>query len=81
MGNVGRPKVLVELTEEERRTLMRWSRRAKSSQTLATRSRILLASADGLTNVVAAAQCGRLLSCLIEVEPSSLGLSRAGQVS
>ena len=33
------------LTEQERETLQRWSRRAKSSQALALRSRIVLACA------------------------------------
>ena len=33
-------------------------RRAKSSQVLATRSKIVLASAEGLTNKEAAARCG-----------------------
>ena len=35
------------LTEEEREQLLRWSRRAKSAQALALRSRIVLACADG----------------------------------
>lgn len=49
---------MLELTDEKRAALVRWSRWAKSSQALAMRSRIVLASADGLTNVVAAARCG-----------------------
>jgi transposase-like protein len=48
----------LELSEEERETLERWSRRRKSSQALAARSRIVLACAEGLTNVAAAARCG-----------------------
>jgi len=39
------------LTDEERETLGRWSRRATSSQALASRSRIVLACAEGLSNV------------------------------
>jgi hypothetical protein len=58
MANVGRPKALLELTDEERAALVRWSRRSKSSQALATRSKIVLASAEGLTNVAVAARCG-----------------------
>jgi transposase/transposase-like protein len=38
------------VTEEERDQLVRWSRRAKSSQALALRSRIVLACADGSDN-------------------------------
>jgi transposase len=38
------------LTEQERATLTRWSRRAKSAQVLAMRSRIILACAEGASN-------------------------------
>ena len=41
---------MVELTEAEREQLLRWSRRAKSAQALALRSRVVLACADGLSN-------------------------------
>jgi DNA-binding CsgD family transcriptional regulator len=44
------------LTEEERRTLVRWSRRAKSSQALALRSPIILACGEGLSNKAVAAK-------------------------
>lgn len=50
MARTGRPKAALELTDEERVELVRWSRRAKSSQALALRSRIVLACADGLAN-------------------------------
>jgi transposase len=51
MPKTGRPKAELVLTEEERATLVRWSRRAKSSQTLALRCRIVLACAEpGATN-------------------------------
>jgi len=43
------------LSDEERETLQRWSRRAKSSQVLAMRSRIVLACAGGAANVDVAA--------------------------
>jgi transposase len=48
MARVGRPMPLVVLTDVERETLERWARRAKSSQVLALRCRIVLACADGL---------------------------------
>src|SRR5207244_218057 len=51
MPKTGRPKAELVLTEQERDTLTRWSRRAKSSQALALRCRIVLACADGLSNV------------------------------
>jgi hypothetical protein len=35
------------LTDDERATLQRWARRAKSSQALALRCRIVLACAEG----------------------------------
>jgi transposase len=51
--------VELALTDEERDQLMRWSRRAKSSQALALRSRIVLACAEpGVTNVQVAADLG-----------------------
>jgi len=40
----------VVLTDEERSVLVGWSRRRKTAQALALRSRIILASADGGTN-------------------------------
>jgi transposase len=46
MAGVGRPKELLVLSEDERETLLRWSRRAKSSQALAQRCRILLGCAE-----------------------------------
>lgn len=46
----GRPKAELILTETERGTLQRWSRRPKSSQFLALRSRIVLACGRGLSN-------------------------------
>jgi transposase len=47
----GRPKSDLVLTDEEREQLTRWSRRAKSSQALALRARIVLAcAASGVTN-------------------------------
>ena len=38
------------LTEQERAQLERWSRRARSSQVLAQRCRIVLGCADGMSN-------------------------------
>ena len=46
------------LTEDERDQLIRWSRRAKSSQALALRSRIVLACADGADNKTVATKLG-----------------------
>jgi transposase len=46
----GRPKVELILTETERESLQRWSRRPKSSQFLALRSRIILACGRGSSN-------------------------------
>ena len=46
------------LTEDERDQLTRWSRRAKSSQALALRSRIVLGCADGLDNKTVADRVG-----------------------
>src|SRR5215211_2597965 len=58
MAERGRPKALLVLSDEERETLVRWSRRAKSSQALALRCRIVLACAEGKANKVVAAELG-----------------------
>ena len=50
MARTGRPPAVVALTEQERDQLVRWSRRAKSSQALAQRCKIVLACADGVSN-------------------------------
>jgi transposase len=50
MPRTGRPKALLVLTDEEREQLGRWARRAKSSQALALRSRIVLGCGEGLSN-------------------------------
>src|SRR5450830_1414144 len=62
MARTGRPKVELVLTEDERDQLTRWSRRAKSSQALALRSRIVLACADGADNKTVAAWTGSWMS-------------------
>jgi transposase len=58
MARAGRPTVRVELSEEERATLQRWRRRHSTSQALALRARIVLACAEGATNIEAAGQVG-----------------------
>jgi hypothetical protein len=60
MAGTGRPKAPLTLTQDERQTLTRWSRRAKSSQALALRCRIVLACATGATNKQVAAELGRV---------------------
>lgn len=50
MARRGRPTVAIVLSENERETLVRWSRRASSAQALALRCRIVLACAEGATN-------------------------------
>ncbi|MET8957863.1 IS630 family transposase [Streptomyces sp. NPDC004393] len=50
MAKSGRPKSELVLSDEERVTLQRWERRAKSSQALALRCRIVLACAEGASN-------------------------------
>lgn len=46
----GRPKKPLVLTDEERVKLEQWSRRPKTAQRLALRSRIVLRCAEGLPN-------------------------------
>ena len=45
VARMGRPVAEVTLTEEQRETLLRWSRRANSAQALALRCRIVLGCA------------------------------------
>jgi transposase len=52
----GRPKAELTVSDQERATLLRWARRAKSAQVLAMRSKIVLACADGKSNKEIAAQ-------------------------
>jgi transposase len=58
MARTGRPKAELILSETERDTLTRWARRAKTSQALALRSKIVLACAEGTTNKDVAAALG-----------------------
>ena len=58
MARTGRPKTELVLTDDEHDQLTRWSRRAKSSQSLALRSRIVLACAGGADNKTVAARVG-----------------------
>jgi transposase len=55
MARTGRPKAELVLSDVERETLVGWSRRAKTAQALALRSRIVLACADGASNKEVAA--------------------------
>src|SRR6266540_167057 len=54
----GRPTAQILLTDDERQTLERWARRHTSSQALALRCRIVLACAQGLSNVEVGGQLG-----------------------
>jgi transposase len=58
MAKRGRPVAELTLTDEERETLQRWARRAKSSQALAQRCRIVLGCAAGKSNKEVAADVG-----------------------
>jgi hypothetical protein len=56
MARMGRPMPALVLAEEERRVLQQWARRAKTSQALALRSKIVLACAEGTPNREVAAR-------------------------
>jgi len=62
MTRTGRPKQDLILTSEEHDQLLRWARRASSAQSLALRSKIVLACAAGADNTAAAEQlrCSRM---------------------
>ncbi len=51
----GRPVPKLTLNAEERETLQRWARRAKTAQALALRARIVLACAEGKSNTAVGA--------------------------
>ena len=52
----GRPMALLALDGAERETLEQWTRRPKTAQALALRSRIVLACADGRSNTAVSAE-------------------------
>jgi len=54
----GRPKAELLLSEAEREQLQAWSRRRKTAQALALRSRIVLGCASGTSNKVVADTLG-----------------------
>jgi transposase len=58
MTRSGRPEAELVLSDVERDTLLRWSRRAKTSQALALRSKIVLACTEGATNKDVAVKLG-----------------------
>jgi transposase len=58
MTHPGTSAAAVVLSDDERATLERWARRPKSAQALALRCRIVLACADGGSNVAIAQQLG-----------------------
>src|SRR5512144_1602842 len=80
MPRTGRPKTVLELTQEERAQLQRWARRRKSSQALALRSRIVLGCASGLSNKdvarregVSAPTVGKWRARFVELRLDGLG--------
>jgi transposase len=54
----GKASGVLVLSEDERQTLTWWSRRAKTSQALALRAKIVLLCADGMPNTHVAARLG-----------------------
>ena len=58
MARTGRPLPPLVLADQERQVLVGWARRAKTSQALALRSKIVLACAEGIANKDVAARLG-----------------------
>jgi transposase len=57
-GPRGRPLAPITLTDEQRAVLARWCRRPKTAAGLAMRARIVLAGAEGLSNLEVAERVG-----------------------
>ena len=53
---LGRPLAPLTLTMTERTTLQQWTRRPRTAQALAQRARLILACADGQSNMAVAAR-------------------------
>jgi transposase len=75
----GRPKALLFVSDEERETLERWTRRRMTAQTVALRSRIVLGCAIGMSNTEVAeelhvtnATVGRWRSRVVARGPAGL---------
>jgi len=58
MAERGRPKTRVVISPSERETLLRWTRRRKTAQSLALRAAVVLRSATGQTNGQVAEELG-----------------------
>jgi transposase len=65
----GRPKLPLELTDQERETLNAWARRRTSAQQLAMRCRVVLACDEGLSN--------RAVALRLRISPWTVGKWRA----
>jgi hypothetical protein len=75
MARTGRPKAELVLTDEEREQLVGWSRRAKSAQSLAVRSKIVLSCSQGLDNIAVAAKLGVVLATVSKCRSDGNALS------
>lgn len=62
MPRTGRPKEPLVLSADEREQLTRWARRSSSAQSLALRSKVVLACSEGLSNTEVAerVRCDRM---------------------
>src|SRR5262249_62034838 len=72
MAKMGRPLPPLVLADDERQVLEQWVRRAKTSQALALRSKIVMACAEGVPNKEVAAR--------FSVTPQMVGKWRGGFV-
>jgi transposase len=80
MAERGRPREPLTVTDEERETLTRWSRRPKSPHSIAQRARIVLLAAEGLTNNAVAERVGVNQATVVKWRKRFLGRRLDGLV-
>jgi hypothetical protein len=74
---IGRPIPVLTLSDNERETLERWTRRPTTAQALARRARLVLACASGRTNT----QVARELQLTKQTDRGQVAKSLSGRAA